>query len=453
MRTTLPIYPLQHEAALMLAHERGGIAWWKPGEGKTSVALAAFLYYLPEGDVTSQLQVFCRTEAFYDWVQEARRIGMPPERLILTSGGILSTKSRDAVVRDICRNPRIAMVCFDELYLYKNYQALRTIAAQQIGRFKPVVGLSGSIMTAKKLEDVFGQTFAVNKYKRVSNSMTAFREEFMMGINEHGFTRYSPKRGAYASLMGRCAEFCHVHMPTKGARKIIESNVTVDVTSQQEAIFDELRDTMQVLDLDICLDNALALMVKLQQVSNGWIKGPDGTIHTVASNKATRCISLIEELRAAGRRVVVWCAFRHDLEVLRLASIGKFNSLPMMGGEEFDIERWNDPQSRTDVVFATEASGSSVNHFSQVEYAIYYSMSQRWLDFQQSRARTDRSNSLHGECFYYFMHTASSIDESILRRVRQAGSAEGAMLRIAADLKKWLLKEEVGDKSELVTSH
>lgn len=444
MEHTLELYPQQLEAATLLSQERGGVAWHRVGEGKTRIAIAAFILYIPAEDVTSQFCVFCRPESFYDWVEEARKMGVPPERLVLKSFGQLSTKSADAIIADVIRNPRIAMVCFDELYLYKNYKSKRAEAANKISSYKPAVGLSGSIMTAKNLEDVYGQAFSINKHRRIAPTMTKFREGYMMGFNDLGFTKWSPQRGAYARLMQACSSFAHVHMPLKSARTITESYIKVDVTSQQEAIFDELRDTMQVLDLDIQLDNALALMVKLQQVSNGWIKGPDGTVHEVASNKVKRVIAWCEELLAAGKRAVIWCAFRHDVEILRCAAIGKFNTWTMVGGEPFDIASWNDKKVDPGIVFATEASGSSVNHFAQVEYAGYFSMSQRWLDFQQSRGRTDRKSSEHDECFYAYFQTAGSIDESILRRVRQAGSAEGAMLNIARDLQRWLKREDRG---------
>lgn len=446
---TLPITSLQAEAAALLVRERGGVAWWRVGEGKTRIVLAAFIEYVRQlNDVTSHLLVFARPEAFYDWQYEAEVMGCQ-ERVELMSYAALSMQSRDAVIKDTIYRARISMVAADELYLFKNPASLRTEALNRIAQVKPTIGISGSIMTAKRLEDIYGQAFAINKHRRIAPTLTKFREEFLTGINEHGTVKHYPKRGSKAAIMERCTSFAHVHMPKKGNRQRIESLVHVDVTSQQREYFDELQDTLAINDVHLELSNAASLLVKIQQVANGWIKNNDGEITAVASNKVAACIAKCEELIAAGERVVVWCAFRHDLELLRSATIGKFNCLLMQGGERFDIDAWK--TGDFPVVFATMASGSSINHFAQVQYGIYFSLSQKWLDLQQSSARHDRKSSLHDQIFYYYLLVRGSMDENILRGVRQAGSAESAILKLATALQAWLRGSEKGsgDNTEL----
>ena len=254
----------------MLAKECGGIAWWRVGQGKTRVALAAFLYY-PFKIETSQLCVFARPEAFDDWKKEAAIMGME-DQLMLKSYGQLSTQSADALVRDVIGNSQIGMVCFDELYLYKNPKSLRAMAANSIAERKPTVGLSGSIMTAKRMEDIYGQCQAVNKHKRIARSMTTFREEYMIGINEFGSVRWAPQRGAYAKLMESIKDFVHVYMPKNSSRQIVESIIEVDETSQQEQIFKELQETLSLPEHGIELSSAASLIIKVQQVANGWIR-------------------------------------------------------------------------------------------------------------------------------------------------------------------------------------
>ena len=435
----LPISPLQREAATLIAENNGGIAWWRVGQGKTRIAMAAFILF-PFKSVTSQFVVFARPEAFDDWRNDAEVMGIA-DRLVLKSYAMLSQQSAPATVADFSRlGNDIGMVCFDELYLFKNPKSIRSQMAHKIARVKPCIGLSGSIMTAQRLEDVYGQAWAVNKHARISPSLTRFREEYLIGINEFGGTRWTPKRGAVASLMSACSSFAHVYMPKHSERAIRESIVHVDVTSQQEAMFKELQDTLSLSEQNIELTSAASLIVKVQQVSDGWVQGHapdeiDSYITPVTSNKPKTCIAKCEELVAAGERVLVYCAFRYDVEMLCSMSIGKFNYQSMLGGEKFDIERW---KKGGQVCFATEAMGSSVNHFAQVKYAIYFSLSQKWLDMQQSMGRIDRKNSEHDECHYLFMCTKGSMDENVLRRVRHAGSSEKGMLGLAHDMREWL---------------
>ena len=159
----LPLNDLQRQAAHLFSEERGGIAWWRVGQGKTRIAIATFLFY-PLKNVTSHFVVFARPESFDDWRNEATVMGLEPERLIIRSYAQLQAQGAEATVRDICSDGRVAMVCFDELYLFKNPKARRSEMAHNIAKVKPCIGLSGSIMTARRLEDVYGQAWAINKH-------------------------------------------------------------------------------------------------------------------------------------------------------------------------------------------------------------------------------------------------------------------------------------------------
>ena len=253
--------------------------------------------------------------------------------------------------------------------------------------------------------------------------------------------RFTPQRGSYQRLMEACSSFAHVYMPKKSDRIIKESVLKVDVTSQQEVYFKDLQDTLSLPELGIELTSAASLIIKVQQVADGWVKGHDDDmephITPVTSNKPKRCLALVEELIDADEKVVVWCAFRYD--VAMLAAMAAERSIPhvtMVGGEPFDTNRWQKPGVK--VCFATEAMGSSVNHFAQVSHAIYFSLSQKWLDMQQSMGRTDRKSSEHDTCHYHFLVVTGSMDENILRRVRHAGGAEKGMLGLAHDMRQWL---------------
>ena len=435
---TLPINELQLQAARMFADERGGIAWWRVGQGKTRIAIATFLLY-PLKNVTSHFVVFCRPESFDDWRNDATVMGLDPSRLVLRSYAQLQAQSAEATVRDVVNDGRVGMVCFDELYLFKNPKSNRSQMAHKIAKVKPCVGLSGSIMTAQRLEDVYGQAWAVNKHKRIAESMTSFREQYLIGINEFGGMRFTPQRGSYQRLMEACSSFAHVYMPKKSERIIKESVLKVDVTSQQETYFKDLQDTLSLPELGIELSSAASLIIKVQQAADGWIRGhaedEEPQITPVTSNKPKRCLALVEELIDAGERVVVWCAFRYDVSMLMaMAKEKRLKCCQMLGGEQFSVAHWNN----SDVCFATEAMGSSVNHFAQVGHAIYFSLSQKWLDLQQSMGRTDRKSSLHDTCHYHYLVVDKSMDENILRRVRHAGGAEKGMLGLAHDMREWL---------------
>lgn len=202
----------------------------------------------------------------------------------------------------------------------------------------------------------------------------------------------------------------------------------VPLTKSQRRIVREFKEHYLALlqdDVEVEIKTAMELVHRVSQTSNGWFRDDERTYYPVESNKVRACVASVEELICAGERVLVWCAFRHDIKVLRAALA--YESMEMLGGVPFDINRWKD--SNTKVCFATEASGSSVNHFQDVAYVKYFSMSPRWFDLQQSMLRTDRKGSTHPTCHYEFFFTEGTFDRVIYNHAHSSGREESSFIK------------------------
>lgn len=438
------LHPAQERARVRFSEGGGrGIAWHKVGEGKTRIALTTFAtLQKSEGwDEPCILVVVTRRKAFRTWEDEIRECGYDWEVTQLgnvmagdeATVWLVSEAKLHTEWESIVNNPYVRMVAIDELYLFKSPDSKKNKAARKLGKRYPVVGLSGSIMTAGKLEDVYGQLLAVGLNKVVSPTFTAFRDEYLMSFNDFGVPTWCAKKGAYSKIMQKLQPYIDIHMPTGSERKIHESVVNVDPSPEQRKYFKSLKDLYEAEDFGVETDCAAAAVIKLQQVSNGWIKGNDGVIHEFASPKVERLQVLLEELIAANERCIVWCAFQHDVEML--SRLLPFATLQMSGAHKFDDSAWKTGDAK--VVLATEGSGSSINDFAQVKYAIYFSQTFKWLDLQQSMGRTDRKSSEHDECFYYFLHTDKSVDRHVYDTVKNSQGLEQALFN-KGELLQWL---------------
>jgi hypothetical protein len=240
--------------------------------------------------------------------------------------------------------------------------------------------------------------------------------------------------------MEKMASFTSVWMPKKGERERVESILKVRPTEEQLAYLKELKETMAI-EGKFELSNALSIVQKGQQISNGWLKGEDGGVEYFPSNKVDRCVALIQELLASDQKqVVVWCAYRQDIARLRTAldeeGGGTTDRIAtMQSGETFDAEGWT--KGKYAICLATEASGSSVNHFAQVPNAIYFSQDFKWLNMQQSQGRTDRASSEHPICFYTFLHTEKTPDSRVYYTVKGAAASERSFIH-QFDVAAWL---------------
>ena len=107
----------------------------------------------------------------------------------------------------------------------------------------------------------------------------------------------------------------------------------------------------------------------------------------------------------------------------------------LQGNETFDAVGWH--KGKYKICLATEASGSSINHFAQVPYGIYFSQDFKWLNLQQSQGRHDRKSSEHPVCYFTFLHTEKTPDAQVFYTVKGSASSERSFIK-QFDIAKWL---------------
>lgn len=437
----------QKSAVKKLRRNKGGAVWFKVGEGKTRIAYRWFATIAKRCESNPVFVVVCRRKAFYDWQQEAVKLGLRwrvcdfeifsgkltgRPLVLLVSHGMLH-KLRDSI-RDYASC--IQAVAYDEGFLYKTAQSQHTKAANKLSRD---VGraciLSGSIMTARNLEDVYGQFYAINMHEQANlgHCLTTFRSKFMFDLhidpNKPWLVKRINQAGA-AKQVGRLVRpFASIYLPD--SRRVIRNiPVSVGATRDQLDAFDMLKREWWYRLKDgtfIELKNKPSLLIKCQQVSDGFIQmGKTGPCIQFESEKLQYLAEKICELAASGERCIVWCAFNKTVDIIlqwlqkHLPTIAK-NVYGFTGTRRFDHAGW---QRNGLVCVATEDCGSSVNHFAQVKYAIYYSMSFKWLSLQQSQGRTDRKDSRHPVCYYYYLYTKEGLDKYVHDTVLKSAKAE-----------------------------
>lgn len=436
----------QLRAVNKIVHSRGGLVWWRVGEGKTRIALFTFaaLQNIHQWALPSICLVVCRRKAFRDWRDEIERCfpecdvyedSCPahPPRLapcfLLVSEGMLVKQQKL-----LASNWQIRFICYDESWLYANPKSTRSKAAYDLSRPRKAIALSGTVMKARDTSEIWAQCKIVHKHRLIASSLSAFRENFQVCFSDLGFPLWSSKKGAYADIMHRLSEVTDVHFP-KSSRQIHEQFHTIEATEQQRRYFRELKEFYSIDDLDMEFNNAMVVITKAQQISCGWIFNEAGNLVSIPSNKPAKLRDELEDIIASGQRAVVWCAFRHDVEML--AKFLPFATMQMLGGEDFDVDRWL--AGDVSVCLATEASGSSVNHFAQVPYAIYFSSDFKWLSMQQSRGRTDRKSSTHLDCYYKYLQVDGSMDAHVFRTAMGSGDKESKLI-LQAELRTWFNK-------------
>ncbi len=437
----------QQEAITLFTESGGGLCWWKVGEGKTRIAIFWFLAMVQKMHwlMPTYCVVVCRRKSFLDWRKEIKLCApqcdvfendcpvRPPKghAFLLISDGVFASLQKDAWFNQIICNACV----LDEGWLYANHKTGRSVAAHSFTDTRHSCLLSGTMMKASDVFELYAQAMATNRHLKVARTPTAFRTEFQVCQRMTGFPSWRAKGGAKLKILSRLRDCSHIYFP-EGNRKIVNQYHDIESTPEQVRLFKELKDYYSASGgtFELELNNALAVIAKAQQISDGWIKDKNGKIHTVTTNKVQKLHDELDSIASSGQKCIVFCAFRYD--VTMLAAALPFATVQMVGGTPFNSAKWNRPDIR--ICLATEASASAVNHFEQVPYAIYFSGNFKWKDMQQSRGRTDRKSSTHSTCYYKYLQVLGSYDSHVYKTAMDSGSDEQALIKMRSSIIDWL---------------
>lgn len=451
----MELSPKQLKTATRLYRKGGGAIWWRVGTGKTRVAYAWFAMIAKHCEILPRFIVVCRREAFTDWTNELKKMDLPWRTWVvdkeldiydvrttrplvfLVSHGMLA-KLLDSFLD---YSAMVRGIAFDEGFLYKNPQTKHCKAANRLSEaIGKAIVLSGSVMTARDLTDIYGQLYCINRHQSVARTLTEFRSRFLyrFQINPNASSQavaWRAAKGAGERITRLIKPLSSFYFPTNDQRKVVTDIKGIGATPDQLRAFRELKEfyELSLKGRTIELKNAPSVIIKCQQISDGFVN-LDGRHIAFTSAKMEWLISKVMELIAYGERVIVWCAFRYTVQMIlqRLQKL-KVKAYGMTGGNPFDMQGWH---RNGQVAICTVGSGSSVNHFKDVAYAIYYSHSFRWLDMQQSRGRTNRADSTHLTCFYYHLHTIGSLDSFVYKTVLSSQNSESEIIQHAVN--SWL---------------
>ena len=290
------------------------------------------------------------------------------------------------------------------------------------------------MITARNIEDLWGQAKAVGLAGKVARHITAFRSEFCIkNLSWGGWYEYEPKPDAVEQIQKRLAENIHVHFPTE-TREVRDIFIDVSPSKAQLDIKRALareyyfahEDPDEKHGFSVEIKSAAALLVKLQQISDGCVRNSEGDLLLVDSPKSKRFRELALELLDGGERILVWVAFKRSMDILRgllPCPVGLLSSEHL-----FDSAAWASGETR--ICLATVGSGASLNDFAGVRYSIWYSSSFSHLQNQQARGRTLRASSDSAGRVYYHLCTDGFPDRRVFKMIAASRSVEDETIEI-----------------------
>ena len=319
-------FATQKSTAALLSLEQRAYVLNGMGTGKTRSALWAWDYLRSNGICGKMLVSAPLSTLNFTWAREVFNI-LPHRKYAVLHGTkkqrldkladpdaevfIINHDGHKVILAELLARTDIDVLCIDELAVFRNGGASRTKEMRKLAnRMEWVWGMTGSPIPTSPT-DVWAQAQLVTP-TRVPKYFGRFRDELMTKVTNFKFV---PKPDAvdkaFATLQPavRFTLDDVVELPDR-----VDRTIDVDLGPKQAKVYKALVEQCYaaVQSKEITAANAGAVMMKLLQVSTGWVYTKDRQIVPLDNDK--RVTATIDAINATDRKVLVFAPFKHALQ-------------------------------------------------------------------------------------------------------------------------------------------
>ena len=436
-------HPYQAEAIERLERFPNYGLFLDMGLGKTVITLTAIQNLIYDSfEARKVLIVAPRKVAESTWQDEAKKW----EHLDLKFSTVLGTvRQREAALRKevdcyVINRENVVWLCqyykfklpfdmlvIDESSSFKNPSAKRFRALRKCrGCFRRVVILTGT-PAPNTLIDLWSQVYLLDGGAALGRTLTGYQDTYFKPDRMNGYIvyRYKLKSAAaekaiydaieplcmslkaedYLRLPKRIDNVIHVELPEK-ARKIYEAmarDLVLSVGDPEE----------------ITAVNAAALSNKLLQMANGRAYTDEGKVLDIHTAKVEALEEIVEA--NAGKPILVFYAYRHDLDVLKKQFP---ESRDLIWSQ--DLKDWN--AGKVPMLLAHPASTAyGLNLQEGGHIIVWYGLTWSLELYQQACARLYRQGQKKPVVIHHLV-AKGTVDEQVMKALSTKAAGQEALL-------------------------
>lgn len=164
---------------------------------------------------------------------------------------------------------------------------------------------------------------------------------------------------------------------------------------------------------EITVQNVITKILRLQQLTGGWLKDDEGVDHRVCTAKGDLLLDILTDINTATQPVVVFCKFRNDLDVVEETATKLGLRYSEISGRRRDgLDERAEMNPDTDIVGVQMQAGGAGIDLTRAKIGIYYSVGHSLSDYKQSRARLVRPGQT-GKVLLLHLVAADTIDVDV----------------------------------------
>jgi SNF2 family DNA or RNA helicase len=450
------------------------------GTGKTRAAVEAIRYKL-ENDELDVAVVVCPKPVMRTWenefklwaphipvevlrgtvkergrrLDEWKKVPFQPRVVVMNTDVLYLLKS---ALERLAGKARVGVV-LDEMHRIKNPQAKVSKAAMELAaKVEWRLGMTGTPVL-QGIQDVWGQWYVVDLGITFGANYVQYRREFL--DEDPYLMKLTAKPGALEEVGNRMRkrglrytkQDC-MDLPPK-TYEIME----VEMTSDQRRAYREMEAELIALltgegatdpadeDRYATASNQLAAILRLTQITSGFIPDENGLIHRFQPNPKLATLKELVEEQIGSQKIIVWARYSEDV-----ASIAEAfqDMMPLIvvgqGGEQKVRERGVQFPPRDEVeerfqmpahrlLIANPAAGGVGLNLQPASLAIYYSQGYSLEHRLQSEDRCHRGGSeVHNKVTYVDLVAKDTVDVV----VADALSGKKEVADVVVDLRRAL---------------
>ncbi len=420
------ITPFDHQVvalgflAKVLTQSKGAGLWHEMGCGKT-LTLIALRHVL----MAPKTLILCPASVVSVWTKEFATHYRPAVNVVALTGSMVKrTATLERVAAEsklgrpdvvVCNYeaiwrpqlfPALAkwapnLIIADEAHRIKTASAQQSIAAQKLGELAWWVVAATGTPVANTPLDYFGLYKFLDETV-FGSSMTTFKARYFnevpMGPTLKVVT--GPKVEMLPELTGKAGQIAH--SMTKAQALDLPPELDVERTcvlepAAQKAYNEMRRDCIAFMGRDtaIVAQNALTKILRLSQITGGFVTQDGGAVAAVSTAKLKLLSDTLDDVLAQTEKVVIFARFTAEIEAIRdLCARKKLTHsviqgsvpIPQRGGivEEFQTE--TDPRV---MILQIRAGGLGIT-LHRASTTIFYSFGYELDAWDQARSRVHR---------------------------------------------------------------
>lgn len=203
--------------------------------------------------------------------------------------------------------------------------------------------------------------------------------------------------------------------------EVIDETRTAELEAKSARVYRELeKDFVSLVESGaVVASNALAKLLRLQQVTSGFVAGRDDSevdfVEELGKEKESLLEDLLEDVSAPA---VVFCRFQRDLDAVGRVAAKLGRVFGELSGRRRDLTDHAEMMPGVEIMAVQIQAGGVGIDLTRASYGIYFSLGFSLGDYLQSRARLHRPGQTKCVRFYHLV-TKGTVDELVYKALEK----------------------------------